>query len=165
MALDGWRGISILLVLAGHLFPLGPKYLNMNGCIATLGMAIFFTLSGFLITTTLLYRPSVVEFLVRRLCRIVPLAWLFTLIALTLAKVSFHYYVAQMLFFSNLPPYWLTDYTGHLWSLCVEMQFYIDIPRLRSSRALEYPRPLPAGDSAPNTRARACVHRNIGSAR
>jgi peptidoglycan/LPS O-acetylase OafA/YrhL len=52
-ALDGWRGISILLVLGGHLFPLGPKSLNMNECIAALGMAIFFTLSGFLITTTL----------------------------------------------------------------------------------------------------------------
>jgi peptidoglycan/LPS O-acetylase OafA/YrhL len=127
MALDGWRGISILLVLAGHLFPLGPKYLNMNECIAALGMAIFFTLSGFLITTTLLYRPSVAEFLIRRLCRIVPLVWLFTLVALTLAKVSFHYYIAQMLFFSNLPPFWLTDYTGHLWSLCVEMQFYVAI--------------------------------------
>jgi peptidoglycan/LPS O-acetylase OafA/YrhL len=126
-ALDGWRGVSILLVLAGHLFPLGPKYLNMNECIAALGMAIFFTLSGFLITTTLLYRPSVIEFLIRRLCRIVPLAWLFTLIALTLAKVPFHYYIAQMFFFSNLPPFWLTDYTGHLWSLCVEMQFYFAI--------------------------------------
>ena len=64
--LDGWRGISILLVLAGHLFPLGPKSLAVNAGIAALGMAIFFTLSGFLITTTLLYRPSVVEFLIRR---------------------------------------------------------------------------------------------------
>jgi len=126
-ALDGWRGISISLVLAGHLFPLGPKYLNMNECIAALGMAIFFTLSGFLITTTLLHRPSVIEFLIRRLCRIVPLAWLFALIALALAKASLYYYIAQMLFFANLPPVWLTDYTGHLWSLCVEMQFYIAI--------------------------------------
>lgn len=125
--LDGWRGISILLVLAGHLFPLGPKYLHMNECIAAFGMAIFFTLSGFLITTTLLYRPSVTEFLIRRLCRIVPLAWLFTLIALAFAKASLQYYIAQILFVSNLPPFWLTDYTGHLWSLCVEMQFYIAI--------------------------------------
>jgi peptidoglycan/LPS O-acetylase OafA/YrhL len=113
VALDGWRGISILLVLAGHLFPLGPKYLKMNECIASLGMAIFFTLSGFLITTTLLYRPSVAEFLIRRLCRIVPLAWLFTLIAVTLAKVSFHY-TAQILFFSNLPPFWADRLYGPL---------------------------------------------------
>jgi peptidoglycan/LPS O-acetylase OafA/YrhL len=73
-----------------------------------------FTLSGFLITTILLYRPSVAEFLIRRLCRIVPLAWLFTLIAVTLAKVSFHYYIAQILFFSNLPRFWADRLYGPL---------------------------------------------------
>src|SRR6202165_922417 len=106
-ALDGWRGISILLVLAGHLFPLGPKSLAVNAGIAALGMAIFFTLSGFLITTTLLYRQSVVEFLIRRLCRIVPLAWLFTLVVLAFVKGSFPVYMAHMLFFGNLPPFLL----------------------------------------------------------
>lgn len=126
-ALDGWRGISILLVLAGHLFPLGPKYLEMNACVAALGMAIFFTLSGFLITTTLLHRPSVVEFLIRRLCRIVPLAWVFTVVALALVKAPLGAYIAQLFFFANLPPFWLTEHTAHLWSLCVEMQFYMAI--------------------------------------
>lgn len=126
-ALDGWRAISILLVLGGHLFPLGPKAYLVNAGIAALGMAIFFTLSGFLITTTLLYRPSVSEFLIRRLCRIVPLAWLFTVIALTIAHAPPSLYLAQLFFYSNLPPFWLTEFTGHLWSLCVEMQFYIAI--------------------------------------
>ena len=126
-ALDGWRAVSILLVLAGHLFPLGPKSLNVNEAVAALGMAIFFTLSGFLITTTLIYRPSVTEFLIRRLCRIVPLAWLFTVIALWLARAPAADYIAQLLFYSNMPPFWLTTHTGHLWSLCVEMQFYIGI--------------------------------------
>jgi peptidoglycan/LPS O-acetylase OafA/YrhL len=126
-ALDGWRAISILLVLGGHLFPLGPKAYLVNEGIATLGMAIFFALSGFLITTTLLYRPSVSEFLIRRLCRIVPLAWLFTVIALTIAQAPGSFYFAQLLFYSNLPPFPLTQYTGHLWSLCVEMQFYVAI--------------------------------------
>ena len=126
-ALDGWRAISILFVLGGHLFPLGPKAYAVNECVAELGMAIFFTLSGFLITTTLLHRPSVPEFLIRRLCRILPLAWLFTLVALTLAKAPGSFYVAQLLFYSNLPPFPLTQFTGHLWSLCVEMQFYIAI--------------------------------------
>jgi peptidoglycan/LPS O-acetylase OafA/YrhL len=125
--LDGWRGISILLVLAGHLFPLGPKSLNVNECIAALGMAIFFTLSGFLITTTLLHRTSVSEFLMRRLCRIVPLAWAFTIVALLVAHAPAADYIAQLLFFSNVPPFWLTDHTSHLWSLCVEMQFYVGI--------------------------------------
>lgn len=126
-ALDGWRALSILLVLGGHLFPLGPKTYLINESVAALGMAIFFVLSGFLITTTLLHRPSVGEFLTRRLCRILPLAWLFTVIALTIAGAPRQYYVAQLFFFSNVPPFWLTPYTGHLWSLCVEMQFYITI--------------------------------------
>jgi peptidoglycan/LPS O-acetylase OafA/YrhL len=126
-ALDGWRGISILLVMAGHLLPLGPSKFGINGAVAALGMAIFFTLSGFLITTTLLYRPSVREFLIRRLCRIVPLAWAFSLVALTIAAAPASTYAAQLLFYSNLPPYWLTEYTGHLWSLGVEVQFYLAI--------------------------------------
>jgi peptidoglycan/LPS O-acetylase OafA/YrhL len=126
-SLDGWRAISILLVLAGHLFPLGPKAYLINESVAALGMAIFFTLSGFLITTTLLYRPSVREFLIRRLCRIVPLAWLFTVIALTIAQAPRSFYFAQLFFYSNFPPFWLTAYTGHLWSLCVEMQFYLAV--------------------------------------
>lgn len=131
-ALDGWRGVSILLVMAGHLLPLGPSRLRLNESVAALGMAIFFCLSGFLITTTLLYRPSVVEFLIRRLCRIVPLAWAFSLIALTVAHAAWPVYQAQLLFYSNLPPFWLTQYTGHLWSLGVEMQFYLLIAALCS---------------------------------
>jgi peptidoglycan/LPS O-acetylase OafA/YrhL len=126
-ALDGWRAISILLVLAAHLFPLGPKSLNVNESVAALGMAMFFTLSGFLITTTLLYRPSVTEFLIRRLCRIVPLAWVLTVTALWMVKAPESDYVAQLLFYSNVPPFWLTTHTSHLWSLCVEMQFYMGI--------------------------------------
>jgi peptidoglycan/LPS O-acetylase OafA/YrhL len=126
-ALDGWRGISILLVMTGHLFPLGPSRLGANAAVPAFGMAIFFTLSGFLITTTLLYRPSVSEFLIRRLCRIVPAAWAFSLVALTLAGVPASVYIAQLLFYSNLPPFWLTNYTGHLWSLGVEVQFYVSI--------------------------------------
>lgn len=125
--LDGWRAISILLVMGGHLFPLGPKALNVNEAVAALGMAIFFTLSGFLITTTLINRPSVTEFLIRRLCRIVPLAWAFTVVALWLARAPGADYAAQLLFYSNMPPFWLTTHTGHLWSLCVEMQFYMAI--------------------------------------
>lgn len=41
-SLDGWRGVAIVLVLAGHLLPLGPKVWQMNGAIATTGMVIFF---------------------------------------------------------------------------------------------------------------------------
>ena len=55
-SLDGWRGLSILFVLAGHLLPLGPKSWQMNSSVAAAGMAVFFILSGFLITNILFRR-------------------------------------------------------------------------------------------------------------
>jgi hypothetical protein len=40
--LDGWRGISIMLVLAAHLLPLGPSFLQLNFTSGVIGMSIFF---------------------------------------------------------------------------------------------------------------------------
>lgn len=128
--LDGWRGISILLVLAGHLFPLGPKAWQLNASIASSGMAIFFILSGFLITRILLKDQNIVHFLTRRFLRIVPLAWLAILITLISTAAPLSTYLPHLLFYANWPPIALTEPTGHLWSLCVEMQFYILIALL-----------------------------------
>ncbi len=125
--LDGWRGLSILIVLLSHMFPLGPNRFGMNVAFGYMGMAIFFTLSGFLITSTLYFHPSVRTFAIRRLCRILPLAWLYTVVALALMHAGWHVWLAQTLFYSNLPPFWLTPLTGHLWSLCIEVQFYAGI--------------------------------------
>jgi peptidoglycan/LPS O-acetylase OafA/YrhL len=80
--LDGWRGLSILLVLATHLLPLGSKELNKNDTTGSLGMCLFFTLSGFLITNFLIHKPNVYDFLIRLFFRIIPLAWLYLTIAL-----------------------------------------------------------------------------------
>jgi len=126
--LDGWRALSILLVLAGHLLPVGPHDWLLNGPVAAMGMAIFFTLSGFLITRFLSEPGADVRvFIIRRFFRIVPLAWLAMAIALPLADGSVEEWVANFLFYANLPPFHLV-YTGsHLWSLCVEMQFYVGV--------------------------------------
>jgi peptidoglycan/LPS O-acetylase OafA/YrhL len=128
--LDGWRGISILAVLAAHMLPLGPKSWQLNDGAALLGMALFFTLSGFLIAKTLIHDPNVQNFVIRRLCRILPLAWLFSLVVLPMVRASAGDYGATLLFYANLPPYHLTTLTGHYWSLCVEMQFYVFVALL-----------------------------------
>lgn len=128
--LDGWRALSILLVLAGHLLPLGLKSIDFNATVAATGMALFFTLSGFLITDFLLRAPPVSVFLVRRLCRILPLAWLYLVIVLPLAPLKPGALPAHLLFYGNLPPYPLSAYTSHFWSLCVEMQFYAAVALL-----------------------------------
>ncbi|MGH7106291.1 MAG: acyltransferase family protein [Acetobacteraceae bacterium] len=72
--LDGWRGISILAVLACDLLLLAPKRWDLNYSAGLFGMALFFCLSGFLITNFLLHRRNVVDLLIRHICRIAPLA-------------------------------------------------------------------------------------------
>lgn len=125
--LDGWRGMSILIVLAAHLIPLGPKSWQLNEAAGPLGMSLFFTLSGFLITNFLLKKQNVLDFLIRRLFRIIPLAWLYIAIVLFLTQSNINQYFAHLFFYANWPPMQLTEVTSHLWSLCVEMQFYIGI--------------------------------------
>jgi peptidoglycan/LPS O-acetylase OafA/YrhL len=125
--LDGWRGISILFVLAAHLLPLGPKAWTLNAMAGPMGMALFFTLSGFLITRFLLHNDRVSDFLIRRLFRIVPLAWLAMAITLPLVAAPAAYYLPHFLFYANWPPTYLTHAASHLWSLCVEVQFYVGI--------------------------------------
>ncbi len=125
--LDGWRGVSILLVLATHLLPLGPSTWHLNDTAGPMGMALFFTLSGFLITRFLLEHSSITDFLIRRFFRIVPLSWLALAIALPLVGAASADYLPNFLFYANLPPQHLTDIASHFWSLCVEMQFYIGI--------------------------------------
>jgi peptidoglycan/LPS O-acetylase OafA/YrhL len=131
--LDGWRAVSILLVLAGHLLPLDAVLPGSNEASATAGMAIFFTLSGFLITRFLFDRPEWTPFLIRRLFRIIPLAWLAMLILFALQwgeGSSLSTLAANLFFYANLPPQQFMAGGGHLWSLCVEMQFYLGIALL-----------------------------------
>jgi peptidoglycan/LPS O-acetylase OafA/YrhL len=122
--IDGWRGISILLVLAAHLLPLGPKNWKFNETAGLLGMSIFFILSGFLITSYFSKSLDVKKFAIRRLSKILPLAWLGLAYAYVFHGLSFAEFVGTLLFFANWPPMLLTDVTAHYWSLCVEVQFY-----------------------------------------
>ncbi len=124
--LDGLRAVSILLVLATHMLPVGPKAWQLNDATGNMGMSLFFALSGFLIVSLLLADTTVPEFLVRRLARILPLAYAYTFVVFVL--VSFD---PARLFWTNTflmnyvdPLNNLIDINAHFWSLCVEMQFY-----------------------------------------
>lgn len=125
--LDGWRATSILFVLGSHLVPLGPHWLLLNFVAGAAGMALFFTLSGFLITQFLAGGMRIPDFLARRLARIVPLGWMAVSILLLWHWQSPVTAVRNYLFISNLPPSALLPGGEHLWSLCVEMQFYASI--------------------------------------
>lgn len=125
--LDGWRAISILLVLATHLLPVGPKAWQLNLATGAMGMSLFFTLSGFLITQQLHLRRNIPGFFVRRLFRIVPLAWAYTVVVVLLLRKDLHTLVSHFLFVINYDQNAITDVTTHFWSLCVEVHFYCAI--------------------------------------
>lgn len=144
-ALDGLRGIAILLVILTHLYEFGPfKIITEIGWV---GVDLFFVLSGFLITGILLDSKRTKNyfrnFIVRRALRILPLYYLILIVFYFLDNYSnnpnFSYPQNQQL------PYWLyiqnyfsishnwinsglTFYIGHFWSLAIEEQFYIFWP-------------------------------------
>jgi peptidoglycan/LPS O-acetylase OafA/YrhL len=142
-ALDGLRAISICLVLAAHLLPLGPKALHLNSTAGPMGMSLFFALSGYLIISTL-RSATIPEFVVKRLARILPLAYLYILLIFLLFGLSKQALPSHLGFFVNYRPDQMTPVTEHLWSLCVEVHFYIFVTLLatvggRRSLALVWP--------------------------
>ncbi len=125
-ALDGLRAISILLVLATHMLPVGPKVLRLNETTGAMGMSLFFALSGFLITSTLLRNADVTEFMIKRLARIIPLAYAYILFGIAVMGFG----LTEGLWTATFLVNYLHQYLGHFshfWSLCVELQFYIAI--------------------------------------
>lgn len=128
LALDGLRAASILLVLAAHTAPLGPKLWLLNAMSGRMGMALFFCLSGYLITSILYRDPRIGPFLVKRVMRIVPAVFLYLTVLLLFFDLPLKSYFLNMAFVSNYAVEGLQyGPVSHLWSLCVEMQFYLAV--------------------------------------
>jgi peptidoglycan/LPS O-acetylase OafA/YrhL len=134
-ALDGMRGVSILVVLFEH------GYLFLYGRGGFLGVDIFFVLSGMLITSLLAQEwqekdsISFKKFYTRRALRLLPA--LFALVIFTTVQVLlfppevgrlpvFRHLLGVLFYVEN----WVGGYTviGHTWSLSIEEQFYIVWP-------------------------------------
>jgi len=144
-SLDGWRGVAILLVLLDH----STESLNLGRFdhffrLGATGVALFFALSGFLITTRLLEEKqrhgsiSLKKFYIRRVFRLIPasLTYLIVIGALTLAgvlAVTREQWLGSLFFFRNYMPMDLPSagwFTAHFWSLAVEEHFYLIWPAL-----------------------------------
>ncbi|MET0210264.1 MAG: acyltransferase, partial [Burkholderiaceae bacterium] len=123
--LDGVRAVSILAVLWTHLFPLRLFGVPLNDSMGMFGMALFFILSGYLITSQLLKQPTVRSFVARRLLRVVPAAWISLAIVWLFMPVDLETALSYLFFYANLPPQKLVWPIDHFWSLCVEVQFYM----------------------------------------
>lgn len=131
-ALDGVRALSICLVMAAHMLPLGPKVLALNEMAAKMGMSLFFCLSGFLIVSMIHRNPDVTTFLTRRVLRILPALALYLLVLVLVLGLPGQIVLINLLFVSNYVTEGLSSGwpLGHLWSLSIEMQFYMAIAAL-----------------------------------
>jgi peptidoglycan/LPS O-acetylase OafA/YrhL len=135
-ALDGWRGIAILLVLVDHLQDaLLGHYLRPWTQTGGHGVTIFFVLSGFLITSNLSRGPiNLRQFFLKRALRLLPVAWTYLLV-LVLLDYFAHTHLsfglkACLLFYRNFVGQVGVGMTGHFWSLSLEEQFYLAWPPL-----------------------------------
>lgn len=126
-ALDGLRAISILFVLATHMLPLGPKFLHLNETAGSMGMSLFFALSGFLIASLLMENDDVFEFLIKRLTRILPLAYAYAVVVFLFVHFDPSSILWTASFVENYFSVHLNNYNSHFWSLCVEIHFYLAI--------------------------------------
>jgi peptidoglycan/LPS O-acetylase OafA/YrhL len=134
-SLDGLRAISITLVLLCHLVKWKHVPLAFPIVYGTLGVRIFFVLSGFLITRLLLRERensgtiSLRDFYIRRAYRILPaaLAYLLVIKVLFWPQVGWYDLAAAFFYIANMRTTgpWMM---GHLWSLSIEEQFYLAWP-------------------------------------
>lgn len=138
-ALDGLRGLAILLVVFLHNFGFMNYFF-----FGWLGVDLFFVLSGFLITTILLNTLSKPNFLknfyIRRILRIFPLYYLLLLLSLFIvplfADIEVSYYKESQGWLWSYLQNWLFIFKEpygdkivlHTWSLAVEEQFYLVWP-------------------------------------
>ncbi|MFC5861521.1 acyltransferase family protein [Acidicapsa dinghuensis] len=150
--LDGWRGVSILLVLMQHMalfaFPVSAKgtlgfWVHREIFVAGgLGVFIFFCISGFVITRLLILEEaergsvSLKGFYTRRFLRIIPVFYCFLATVLLLSwagctPTEFSWAAIAGLFLHDFIPLQHPDwFVGHSWSLSVEEQFYLALPPL-----------------------------------
>ena len=159
-ALDGLRGVAILLV---YVFHYGGGLRSANPLVHAfgyvteagwVGVELFFVLSGFLITRLLwaaLAKPHALRnFYARRALRVLPLYYA-ALFAAALCALVWGAHVAQLrplllyaAFLQNIPPlvplalqYPAPLPLHHLWSLAVEEQFYLLWPFLLLAAATQ----------------------------
>ncbi len=145
-SLDGLRAVSISMVVVGHIFGRSlahyhanwfEEYLGWLSHYPTFGVDVFFVISGFLITLLLLKERektgtiSLPNFYVRRAYRILPAAYVVTLLIAVVwhNRVPLRDVLCSLLYVQNFNPNpsWSL---GHMWSLAVEEQFYLLWPFL-----------------------------------
>ncbi len=145
-ALEGMRGVAALGVLVTHVaFQTGASRTPVVGPLLErfdMAVAIFFALSGFL-----LWRPHAAaahghgaaprtsRYLLHRVARVLPAYWVVVVFVLLLLPGAAHtanlrVWLSNLHLLQVFVPLTLTDGLTQMWSLSVEMAFYLILPLL-----------------------------------
>lgn len=140
-SLDGFRAISIAVVILGHLLNGRRNRFELhafgwNFLDGGLGVFIFFVISGYLITTLLLREYdkngsiSLKRFYFRRFFRIVPPLYAYILFVVLIGPLAGlraepKEVLVALTFTRNLDFHAHQFMFEHFWSLCIEEQFYL----------------------------------------
>lgn len=137
--LDGWRAVSVLLVMVGH----GLGALQLHAALpidlSRLGVYIFFVISGYVITRLSLAERARTgkfnqsHFMIRRALRILPPLVLYSVVVTTVGASSDGAVLATFRALSftcnmDIPIGSCGFIFGHTWSLAFEEQFYLLFP-------------------------------------
>lgn len=147
--LDGWRAISVLLVILHHICAYQhPRLVSRFFVLAhlvrfcgPLGVKTFFVISGFVICRLLILEErnygsvSLKAFYYRRVFRILPpfytyLAALCLLSSLGLIYEDWRGTMIAALFLRDFSTWHVDWFVGQMWSLAVEEQFYLIFPAM-----------------------------------
>ena len=145
--LDGWRAIAVSLVLFNHATLTGlARNLDPAQEYGTLGVDLFFAISGLLICSRLLEEErvngviSLRGFYIRRSFRIFPAAFLYLgvialLGLLSILPTDWAAWLSALVFLRNYFTAFVREtyanrFTGHFWSLAIEEHFYLLLPSL-----------------------------------
>ncbi len=138
--LDGLRGIAVLMVVLGHAFHTegAPHWRLLMYVRGTIGVDVFFVISGFLITSLLLreiHRDGKIDlkrFYLRRCLRIMP-AYFTLLLTVAICQRCGYFqlesrdWIASLTYTTNF--YYLPSWElAHTWSLSIEEHFYVVWP-------------------------------------
>ncbi|KXI28495.1 acyltransferase family protein [Paraglaciecola hydrolytica] len=144
--LDGLRACAALAVfvvhfqqftsIGGTLGPVDFERWMVNG---NTGVALFFALSGFLLSMPFWQAnkehtlPNIKHYFIKRALRIIPLFYVCFILLMALkgfkgAEVNFNNIVSHLFFLHNLKDDQVMSFNPPFWTLAVEMQFYLLLP-------------------------------------
>jgi peptidoglycan/LPS O-acetylase OafA/YrhL len=142
---DGLRSAAILMVVAYHLIWLSKPTLHGHvvslGYLGVWGVNCFFVLTGFLLGRPYIEAllegrplPSMRLFLARRFLRIYPLYAVAVLVTAAIAPLSgqaapsAYDIVTHLLFLHDLSPATAYTFNSPLWTMAVDVSFYLALP-------------------------------------